>query len=247
MLYDATPDPIPAKPSSKYGICLTSIIRNETRLKRQLSKFQKIPVECLENIAKSCKPQRKLTEQIELLNLFLYVHGIGFLIPIYFRKHPHLHKLTMGKIFQLCYVASVYGFAAGNPKHPLRENVIRTLQKDNDAALDFKQLAAFMIVNYNNDVLDDMAATQHCTKNGALMQGVTNWLLLELIGDHQPREVISLTKRISKLLIVLTFDDLIEKQLKLLTTMKESGLSVKEIKEYFIVKQANELSCYDSF
>ena len=231
-----------ANPSSKRGICLTSIIRNEKRREKNLSTFQKIPADALGEIVKTANQSRSFQVSDDFLDTFLYVYGMGFLQAQVFGDYPRLHTLTMGKIFELCYVAAVYGFAAGNPIHPQRDHVIRSLQTKPDAAADFEQLATFMLVNYNNNVLNDMVANQQCTKNAAIMQGVSNWLLLELIGDHQPQDVIPLTIRITKLLLCLTLDDLIEEQMQPLVQMEKLGASLAEIENFFIVKCSNELS-----
>lgn len=193
--------------------------------------------------SKTCVNQR-IRESPDLFSTFLYVYGTGFLQPKFFMDHQKLRMMNSEKIFELCYVATVYGFAAGNPKHPLREKVIRNLQQDHIAAEDFRQLATFMKINYTSAVLDDMVKNLKCTRTGAIMHGVTNWLLLELVGNHQPLEVIQLTIRIVKFLCALTFDDLIEKQMKPLIEMRKEGISISDIREYFAAKQTIEFSKY---
>ena len=189
---------------------------------------------------------KRIIYSSDLFSTFLYVYGTGLLQPQFFIDHQKLRMLNSEKIFELCYVATVYGFAIGNPKHPLQQKAIFNLQQDPNAAEDFKQLAAFMMVNYKGDVIDDMVKNLQCTRTGAIMRGVTNWLLLELIGDHQPWEVIQMTNRIGKFLCALTFDDLIEKQMKPLIDMRKEGISLSDIREYFAAKQTIEFSKYQS-
>lgn len=180
----------------------------------------------------------------DLLNTFLYIYGIGFIQPQNFLEYPKLKTIKPEKIFELCHVASVYGFVTGNPKHPLRMDVIRKLQQDTNAAEDLRQLAAFMVINYNNDILNDLVNNLQCTKTGAIMHGVTNWLLLELIGNHKPWEVVQLSSRIGKFLCALTFEDLIEKQMKPILDMLKEGISLSDISKYFTAKQIIEFSKY---
>lgn len=175
-----------------------------------------------------------------LLDLFLYVYGLALIEPRSFSEYPQLYALNPEKIFELCYVATAYAFFACNPKYLQMalqpEQSIRFLQMDKDAVTDSKQLSAFMLIHYNAKVLNDIVAARHCTKNAAIVQGVTNWLLLQLLGNHRSSEVITPTVRISKLLLALTFDDIVTKQLNLLARMKNEGFSLSEIKMFFVEK-----------
>lgn len=182
----------------------------------------------------AASPSSKRPISADQLDLFLYVYGLDFIPSQAFNEYPHLNTLEYTKIFELCYVASVYIFYVGNPKHPQRSHVIQLMQGNKTAFAEFRQLDAFMFINYNAKVISDIVATQGCSKEVALVLGITNWLLLELIGNHQPWEVVPLSERISKLLLGLTFNDLIEKQMRILLQMKGEGLSLAEIKEFLI-------------
>ena len=151
-------------------------------------------------------------------------------------------KKDVDKAILYCNVATLYVFLVCREYSRTDFLLAMTEKYYPEKFAGVKDLQTFMCENYPHDVLEKMVEESGAGFEAMRALAVSNWLHLQLLGDHDPQDVQVGNVRFSKLLAALTIDDLcakgIAEVLSQFTTAKELG----EFCQYLRCKAIVELS-----